>query len=250
MTKRKRTTWKRPNQKSASPPPATPGYAEYWGDGAHPAAQQDPNADDYKNGDTSSWAEDVHPGPYTNGTHPATPPGDFDHPAQKRAAMQWAEKKAAKCLHIAGKMLGRTASVKSVEKQAFSLMSLPDREIDATLKRMGGGFLGGDDMYGDQSDNSQYYDMNLAGDDEDDMMGFDDEDDMMGFDDEDDMDIMGMGGMYAGDDEDDDMMGFDDEDDMEHDGPDAVHGSQDESHEAKTGLQGWSPQEILRGNAC
>lgn len=145
---RKRLTW---SSKTASPPPADPGYEEA---SVHPAAYPDPGPDDYKNGDTSSWAEDPHPGPYPNTLHPALPGTEEPqgHPAtdkahyfpagvskqaaaQLRAAM---EVKAAKCIRIAQSMLGKVASVAMVEDQALDLMNLTDRQIQAALARIAG----------------------------------------------------------------------------------------------------------------
>jgi hypothetical protein len=143
---RRRLTW---NGRKASAPPAMPGYQE---PSVHPAAYPDPEADAYENGDTSSWAEDPHPGPYPNTFHPALPGTEepMGHPAtdpahyfpagvtkqasrQLRAAM---EAKAAKCIRIAQSMLGRKASVSAIEDQALDLMNLTERQIQASLKRL------------------------------------------------------------------------------------------------------------------
>ena len=80
---RRRLTWENTSRK-ASAPPATPGYEE---PSIHPAAYPDPEADAYENGDTSSWAEDPHPGPYPNGAPPALPGTDAPqgHPATDMA---------------------------------------------------------------------------------------------------------------------------------------------------------------------
>lgn len=164
---RKRTTWATSGRK-ASPPPATPGYAEYWGDDPHPAAYQDPGANDYQNGDTSSWAEDVVPGPFSTLPYPSMPHDTEEHPATKRAAdmKRYALQKAEKCIKIATSMLGKRASARGIEDQAFALMSLPDREIEATLKRLGGEFMA-------EGQNDPFN--NLANDDfdEDDVTAFD-----------------------------------------------------------------------------
>ena len=143
---RRRLTW---TDRKASAPPAMPGYQE---PSIHPAAYPDPEADAYENGDTSAWAEDPHPGPYTNPMHPALPGTDepMGHPAtdpahyfpagvskqasrQIRAAM---EVKAAKCIRIAQSMLGRRASVSAIEDQALDLMNLTERQIAAALSRL------------------------------------------------------------------------------------------------------------------
>ena len=144
---RQRLTWETPSRK-ASAPPATPGYEE---PSIHPAAYPDPEADAYENGDTSSWAEDPHPGPYPNGAPPALPGTDAPqgHPAtdmahyfpngvgkqasrQLRAAL---EAKAAKCIRLAARMLGKNASNDAIEDQAIDLMTLTERQIQATLRR-------------------------------------------------------------------------------------------------------------------
>jgi hypothetical protein len=126
-----------------------PGYQE---PSIHPAAYPDPEADAYENGDTSSWAEDPHPGPYPNSFHPALPGTEepMGHPAtdpahyfpagvtkqasrQLRAAM---EAKAARCIRLATAMLGKKASVSAIEDQALDLMNLTERQIAAALKRV------------------------------------------------------------------------------------------------------------------
>ena len=58
--------------KKASPPPALPmnGTTE---DYVHPASYDDPEMDQYATGDTSSWAEDVHPPPYRQSPPPQMP---------------------------------------------------------------------------------------------------------------------------------------------------------------------------------
>lgn len=143
---RRRLTW---NGRTASAPPAMPGYQE---PSIHPAAYPDPEADAYENGDTSSWAEDPHPGPYPNSFHPALPGTEepMGHPAtdpahyfpagvtkqasrQLRAAM---EAKAARCIRLATAMLGKKASVSAIEDQALDLMNLTERQIAAALKRV------------------------------------------------------------------------------------------------------------------
>lgn len=144
---RRRMTW---NERKASAPPATPGYLEGT---EHPAyGQEDPDADQYMNGDPSSWAEDPTVGPYPNPAPPATPGTESPqgHPATDpkhyfpagagksasrnlRAAM---EHKASKCIRIATRMLGRKASVDAIEDQALDLMNLSDRQIQAMLTRI------------------------------------------------------------------------------------------------------------------
>ena len=133
---RTRKTWNNTN-KQASPPPATPGYADP-DTHDHPAHQEDPGANDYENGDTSAWAEDPMPGPYENAEHPATPHEGHDHPAMKsaRALRASVERKAAKCIRIAQAMLGPKATTAQIEDQALDLMDLPDNQIKASLARL------------------------------------------------------------------------------------------------------------------
>lgn len=144
---RRRITWEHPSRK-ASAPPATPGHEE---PSIHPAAYPDPEADAYENGDTSSWAEDPHAGPYPNGAPPALPGTDAPqgHPATdmahyfpngvgKQASRQLLaalEAKAAKCIRLAARMLGKNASHEAIEDQAIDLMTLTERQIQATLRR-------------------------------------------------------------------------------------------------------------------
>ena len=147
MTTRDRLTWKGGDReasvrlpvedvdKRASAHPAIPDEGI-----THPAGYPDPEQPAaYENGDTSSWAEDPHPGPYENSAHPAIPDEGPFHPAAKRAAQELriaVENKAAKCLRIANAMLGENASVKAVEKQALEMMDLPESYINSTLSRL------------------------------------------------------------------------------------------------------------------
>lgn len=144
---RTRLTWKA--NRKASPGPATPGYNEPE-TLDHPAAYEDPGPHDYENGDTSSWAEDPTKGPYPNsappalpGTeepqgHPATDPKHYFPRGVSASLVKAMEKKAAKCIRIASSMLGGGAPQIAIEDQAVDLMSLPDRQIQATLKRLAG----------------------------------------------------------------------------------------------------------------
>lgn len=147
---RNRMTWAAGRKASAAP--ATPGYGKE--DQDHPAHQADPDHTKYQKGDPSAWAEDVRKPPYKQGNPPALPgydAEDKDHPAHidpprvpKEAArrMQAAvELKARKCCIIARAMLGKKASADMVEDQGLDMMNLPDNNIQATLNRMGGGFL-------------------------------------------------------------------------------------------------------------
>lgn len=125
---RQRITWRKAN---VAQPAAMPSEA-----GQHPAAQPEPDSSAYENGDTSSWAEDPKPGPYTQPGAPAMPTEAGDHPAARKAAERKAQRKAAKCIRVAEVLLGRKASVSMIEDQAYDLMSLPDEALDMTLERM------------------------------------------------------------------------------------------------------------------
>lgn len=125
---RQRITWRKAN---SAQPAAMPSEA-----GQHPAAQPEPDVHAYENGDTSSWAEDPKPGPYTQPGAPAMPTEAGDHPAARKAAERKAQRKAAKCIRVAEVLLGRKASVQMIEDQAYDLMSLPDDALDMTLDRL------------------------------------------------------------------------------------------------------------------
>lgn len=156
MSKRTRMTRRQATDHKASAPPATPGYGTE--DQSHPAhTQPDPDADEYENGDTSSWAEDVHPPPYPEGNPPATPgyeSEDQDHPAYERkprnpksaGLREQVIKKADKCIRLARHTLSKDASVEQIEDQALDYMDMPDEQLDSTLQRLGGGFLAQEDL--------------------------------------------------------------------------------------------------------
>lgn len=147
---RNRMTWAEGRLASAAP--AIPGYGKE--DQDHPAHQPDPDYTKYQKGDPSAWAEDVRKPPYKQGNPPALPGYDVedkDHPAHidpprvpKEAARSMkaaVEKKAKKCCVIARAMLGKKASASMVEDQALDMMDWSDNRIQATLGRLGGGFL-------------------------------------------------------------------------------------------------------------
>lgn len=123
----------------------------------HPAGYPDPTQPAaYENGDTSSWAEDPHPGPYRTSPAPAVPvdDGGYKHPATQPGAPAKnasdlrvaVEHKAAKCLRIASAVLGSeiTAAAEAgdkvatsmIEDQALDFMDLPDARLAATLRRL------------------------------------------------------------------------------------------------------------------
>jgi len=148
-TNRNRMTWAA--GRSASAAPQIPGYGTE--DQDHPAHQADPAYEAYKKGDPSAWAEDVRKPPYAQGNPPAIPgydTEDQDHPAHKeqprvpkeaRSLRAAVERKAQKCIRIARAMLGKKASSDTVENQALDMMDWSDSRINATLERIGGGFL-------------------------------------------------------------------------------------------------------------
>lgn len=134
--RRQRLTWQQRGgaDRRASAHPAYPDEGP-----ASPAYKPDPEADAYENGDTSSWAEDPHPGPYPNSAHPAYPDEGPASPAYKAASLERAlEKKAARCLRLASALMGPGAPQMAVEDQALSLMDLSDRAINASLARLAG----------------------------------------------------------------------------------------------------------------
>jgi len=129
---RQRLTWTE-QRKKASPPPQMPAIDRTEAPD-HPAYLPDPEANDYQNGDTSSWAEDPHPGPYLQSAPPAMPGNDttedVSHPAAVRKA---AEKKAAMCVRIV-QASNPGASVAVIEKKAMALMDRPDSQIRAAAE--------------------------------------------------------------------------------------------------------------------
>jgi hypothetical protein len=227
---RKRMTWQRGNSRRAAAPPAIPNEESGY---KHPAHQTpDPEADQYENGDTSSWAEDVHPPPYQNSPHPATPTeaGGYNHPAGNPANLKQAmQRKAHACIRIAQAQLGPRATVAAIENRALSMLDWPNRKVKASLKRVASrrracGEMG---MYGMEDDMGMYgmddEDMGMYGMDDEDMGMFDEDMDM-------DMDMYGMDddedmGMF---DEDMDMYGMDDEDEGMFDDDDMLYGMDDE----------------------
>jgi hypothetical protein len=146
MSTRERLTWggdktaaplpvETADAKRASAHPAIPDEGI-----THPAGYDDPvQPNAYENGDTSSWAEDVHPGPYENSAHPATPDEGPFHPAAKQAARELraaVERKAAKCIRIATAMMGKDVTLRDMEKQALTMMELDDNYINSTFARL------------------------------------------------------------------------------------------------------------------
>ena len=150
MSTRERMTWKTasgPTLPIESAQRRASGHPAYPDEGVtHPAGYDDPAADAYKSGDPSSWAEDPHKGPVRTSPAPANPmdDGGYRHPAtqpgapgKNAAAIELAaQKKAAKCIHVASALLGKNATVDMVEDQALEFMSLPDMHLAATLRRL------------------------------------------------------------------------------------------------------------------
>jgi hypothetical protein len=129
----------------------------------HPAHQPDPAYAEYKKGDPSAWAEDPKTPPYPQGNPPSTPGYDVedkDHPAHKEmprvekmnpmpkgaSLREMVEKRADKCIRLARHMLGKTANAMMVEDQALDLMDLPETQLDASLARLAGNPMVGDDL--------------------------------------------------------------------------------------------------------
>jgi len=145
----------RMTERMASERPAVP-----WEGTEHPADQGDPNYEDYKQGDPSAWAEDPKEPPYSNGERPAVPWEGTEHPAAAKEARVAAEKKASKTIKLATLMLGNTASVAAIEDQALDLMDLSDDQINASLSRLSGGFMGaGDEPGGEKSEDAMLAEM-------------------------------------------------------------------------------------------
>lgn len=138
--------------KKASAHPQTPDEGI-----THPAGYPDPKQPAaYENGDTSSWAEDPHPGPYRTSPAPANPmdDGGYRHPAAQPGApaknastlRAAAERKAQKCIRLASALLGEDvtraaeahdkAAVDLIEDQALDFMNLSDDHIASTLRRL------------------------------------------------------------------------------------------------------------------
>jgi hypothetical protein len=151
---RQRLTRKLAEQgKKASPPPQMPAVDRTEGP-ASPAYYPDPDADKYENGDTISWAEDLHKPMEPESPSPAMPGNltteKLDHPATsefqkkpeqamaegggKQASLkQLAEQRAALCVRLASAMLPN-ALVSAVEDRAVRLMDLDDAKLKAAME--------------------------------------------------------------------------------------------------------------------
>jgi len=158
---RKRMTWKQAESKTASPPPQIPAVDRTEGPSS-PAYYPDPDADKYKSGDTSSWAEDPHspmspespppamPGNLTTDklTHPGT--SEFSKNPEtpeeatdagggggtKQASLkEMAQSRATLCVRIASALMPGAES-SAVENKALELMDLDDAQLQATASTL------------------------------------------------------------------------------------------------------------------
>jgi len=140
---RERSTWNREEvlKKAAIQKKADP----YTMNQDHPQ----PAADKYVTGDPSTFAEDVH----TPNTWESEYSGDevkrneigmpemrsdtFNH-SEKTASQELLMKKADLCIAVSRMLLAgkKTASETAVEDQSVALMSIPDRELIATYRRL------------------------------------------------------------------------------------------------------------------
>jgi hypothetical protein len=154
-------TWKQAESKTASPPPQIPAVDRTEGPSS-PAYYPDPDADKYKSGDTSSWAEDPHspmspespppamPGNLTTEklTHPGTSEFSKDPESpeeaiadgggggKKQASLkEMAEQRATLCVRIASAML-KDADAVAIENKALELMDLDDAQLQATANTL------------------------------------------------------------------------------------------------------------------
>ena len=176
---RKRRTW-------AAEGPALPGYGVE--DTGHPAYMEDPDAEDYVNGNPSSWAEDVNTDVLAPGGAPAMPTETLDHPAKRASQIRVAaERKASKCVRIAEALLGRNVSASIVEDQAVAFMDMSEAQVDDTLERLSGGFLAMEDddddmlaeLFDDDDDDDDGMLAALFEDDEDEEDDLSEEDEML-----------------------------------------------------------------------
>ena len=160
---RTRMTWNKQAEvdKTASPPPQIPAVDRTEGPSS-PAYYPDPDADKYKSGDTSSWAEDPHspmspespppamPGNLTTDklTHPGTSEfsKDPESPEEATAAgggggtkqaslTEMAQSRATLCVRIASALMPG-AETSAVENKALELMDLDDAQLQATANTL------------------------------------------------------------------------------------------------------------------
>ena len=162
-TRRQRMTWAALDREAAAAP-AIPGYGVE--DQDHPAhTQDDPGSAPYIIGGPSEFGEDVHQPPYGDSGPPATPGmgvEDQDHPAHQgqvgrnASIMELVRRKTAKALVLARATLGKTAGWDDIENQAFAYMSMDDQALDASVGRLGGDFLGMDDLFMDDESGEDF----------------------------------------------------------------------------------------------
>ena len=128
--------------------------------------RNNPPGSKYITGDPSTFGEDVHPSAgsweaeYAGGQVKRNEIGlpefrseTFNH-SEKTASEVELVKKAALCLEVATALLGKTASVSSIEDQAHSLMFLPDAELFGTYSRLANQ-QGDQDQQGQQQKQAQ-----------------------------------------------------------------------------------------------
>lgn len=189
MAHRQRLTRKLAEQgKKASPPPQMPAVDRTEGPSS-PAYYPDPDADKYKSGDTSTWAEDPHKPMEPESPPPAMPGNltteDLDHPGtsdfsktpespeaalaegggggKKASLKQLAEQRATLCVRIATAMLPDAPALK-VEEQAVKLMDLDDAKLRAAMETFK--ILAGDDKEreeGEESEGTELFDEGKEG---------------------------------------------------------------------------------------
>jgi hypothetical protein len=100
-------------------------------------AKAQPSAEEYMNGDPSSWAEDVHPpdwkDEYSDGQ---TDRNEIGMPEMKTAmTMEQAVKKAKLAYSLAKRTLGRRVASAVLEDQAYSFMHLPTEHLVEAYNR-------------------------------------------------------------------------------------------------------------------
>ena len=160
---RKRMTWNKQAEqgRQASPPPQIPAVDRTEGPD-NPAYYPDPEADKYKSGDPSSWAEDPH-SPMSPESPPPAMPGnltteEIEHPGtsdfskspesvekasdagggggKKQASLkELAEQRATLCVRIASALMPGAQAV-AVENKALELMDLDDTQLRATANTL------------------------------------------------------------------------------------------------------------------
>lgn len=160
---RERTTWDRDRIAAAAKKADDPRAMNQ----DHHAQQ--PSADKYGIGDSSDFAEDVHP---SGGTWKAEMSGGevkrnaigmpemrsdtFNHP-EKTASLdeETLLKKSNLCVRVARMMLPKSASQTVIEDQAFELMKLPDADLISTHNRLADVFASQEEKDADDEEESE-----------------------------------------------------------------------------------------------